>query len=90
MASSVQPVMEVAAPVSNSGSGFAPNVLPAALWLGAGLAAFLIQARTLPRRAHHFARPVQMLGKMGLTQPRGAGAGLVVRCSDPLGLEGSG
>lgn len=66
MASSVQPVMEVAAPVSNSGSGFAPNVLPAALWLGAGLAAFLIHARTLPRRAHQFARPVQMLGKMGL------------------------
>jgi putative membrane protein len=66
MASSVHPVMEVAAPVSNSGSGFAPNVLPAALWLGAGLAAFLIQARTLPRRAHHFVRPVQMLGKMGL------------------------
>lgn len=66
MASSVQPVMEVVAPVSNSGSGFAPNVFPAALWLGAGLAAFLIQARALPRRAHAFARPVQMLGKMGL------------------------
>jgi putative membrane protein len=66
MASSVQPVMEVAAPVPNSGSGFAPNILPAALWLGAGLAAFLIQARTLPRRAHQFARPVQLLGKIGL------------------------
>jgi putative membrane protein len=66
MASSVQPVMELSAPVSNSGSGFAPNILPAALWLGAGIAAFLIHVRTLPRRAQHFSRPAQLLGKMGL------------------------
>lgn len=80
MASSVQPVMELSAPVSNSGSGFAPNILPAALWLGAGIAAFLIHVRTLPRRAQHFSRPTQFLGKMALP------AGVVILQSLLLGL----
>ncbi len=80
MASSVEPVIELSAPVSNNGSGFAPNILPAALWLGAGIAAFLIHVRTLPRRAQHFSRPTQMLGKMALP------AGVVVVQSLLLGL----
>ena len=39
MAHSVQPKVEVDADVPNQGSSFAPNVIPAALWLGAGIAA---------------------------------------------------
>ena len=66
LANSVKPVLEVEAPVSNSGSGFAPNVLPAALWLGAGIAAFLIHVRVLPRHAQFFSRPAQTLGKLAI------------------------
>jgi len=64
LANSVSPVVEVEAPVANSGSGFAPNVIPAALWLGAGIAAFLIHVRVLPRHAQFFSRPAQAMGKM--------------------------
>ena len=64
LANSVQPTLEVEAPVANSGSGFAANVIPAALWLGAGIAAFLINVRVLPRHAQFFYRPAQVLGKM--------------------------
>jgi putative membrane protein len=66
LANSVKPVLEVDAPVPNSGSGFAPNVLPAALWLGAGVAAFLIHVRVLPRHAQFFSRPAQAMGKMAI------------------------
>jgi putative membrane protein len=43
-----------------------PNVIPAALWLGAGIAAFLIHVRVLPRHAQFFSRPAQLLGKIAL------------------------
>ena len=66
LANSVQPLVEVDAAVQNSGSGFAPNVIPAALWLGAGIAAFLIHVRVLPRHAQFFSRPAQMLGKIAM------------------------
>jgi putative membrane protein len=66
LANSVQPMIEVDAAVQNSGSGFAPNVIPAALWLGAGIAAFLIHVRVLPRHAQFFSRPAQLLGKIAL------------------------
>ncbi len=66
LATSVQPVMEIDAAVQNNGSGFAPNVVPAALWLGAGIAAFLIHVRVLPRVAQNFSRPAQMVGKLML------------------------
>ena len=64
LANSVQPVIEIDAVVHNNGSGFAPNVVPGALWLGAGIAAFLIHVRVLPRKARGFSRPAQMLGKL--------------------------
>jgi putative membrane protein len=64
LANSVSPVVDVQAPVPNSGSGFAPNIIPAALWLGAGVAAFLIHVRVLPRAAHAFSSPAKLLGKM--------------------------
>ncbi len=64
LAHSVQPVMEVEAAVQNNGSGFAPNIIPGALWLGASLAVFLIQVRLLPRQALRFSSPVQVLGKI--------------------------
>lgn len=63
LASSVLPVVQISAPVQNSGSGFAANVIPGALWLGAGVAVFLMRARVLPRQARKFSRLAQTLGK---------------------------
>jgi putative membrane protein len=64
LATSVQPFVEIDAPVQNNGSGFAPNIIPGALWLGASLAAFLIHMRTLPRTAAHFSPWAKMTGKI--------------------------
>jgi putative membrane protein len=63
LANSVRPNVEMVAAVPNSGSAFASNIIPAALWLGAGIAAFLIHVRVLPRHAQMFLRPAQLLGK---------------------------
>jgi putative membrane protein len=66
LANSVAPVLEIDAPVENSGSGFASNVVPGALWLGAAVAAFLVHIRVLPRHAQFFSRPAQVVGKIFL------------------------
>lgn len=66
LANSVSPVVEVEAPVPNSGSGFAANIIPAALWLGAGVAAFLIHVRELPRQAINFSSPARLIGKIAI------------------------
>lgn len=64
LANSVQPLVEIEAAVQNNGSGFAPNIIPGALWLGAGIAAFLMHARVLPRQALNFSRLGQVGGKI--------------------------
>jgi putative membrane protein len=64
LANSVSPVVEIAAPVQNNGAGFAPNILSGAMWLGAGIAAFLIHVRVLPRQGLFFSRLSQVLGKL--------------------------
>jgi len=64
MAHSVQPEVEVDANVANQGSSFAPNIIPAALWLGAGIIAFLVHVRVLPNQSESFYRPAQFIGKM--------------------------
>ena len=66
LADSVQPVVEVAAPVPNNGSGFAPNFVPVALWLGAVMTAFLFHLRRLPESARGASRLSQITGKLVL------------------------
>jgi len=66
LAHSVQPVLELASTVANSGSAFAANVIPAALWLGAGIAAFFINLRVLPASARHYHPVARLLGKIAL------------------------
>jgi len=66
LANSVKPIIEVDAQVGNSGSGFAPNIIPGALWLGAGVAAFLIHIRVMPRHAKRFSRPGKYIGKISV------------------------
>ncbi|HSD36231.1 MAG TPA: YhgE/Pip domain-containing protein [Rhodocyclaceae bacterium] len=66
LARSVEPIVERVAPVENNGSGFAPNVIPAALWLGAGVVIFLLHVRALPLEAQAYSPPAQLLGKIVL------------------------
>ena len=64
MTHSVDTQVEVDADVPNQGSSFAPNVIPTALWLGAGIIAFLVHVRVLPSQAESFSRPAQFIGKI--------------------------
>jgi putative membrane protein len=66
LANSVRPVIELAAPVHNNGGGFAPNIIPGALWLGASLVAFLFHLRALPRGANLAGPWAKMGGKIFL------------------------
>ncbi|MEY4564011.1 MAG: hypothetical protein RLZZ618_3288 [Pseudomonadota bacterium] len=66
LADSVQPVMEVVAPVPNNGTGFTPNFVPVALWLGAVMTAFLFHIRRLPEAARGKSRLAQFLGKLAM------------------------
>jgi len=66
LADSVRPALEIDASVQNSGSGFAANVIPAALWLGAGIAAFLVNLRRLPNAARTFSPLARLFGKLAL------------------------
>lgn len=66
LATSVQPTLEIDASVQNSGSGFAANIIPAALWLGAGAAAFLVNLRLLPTAARRFSPLARLVGKLSL------------------------
>jgi putative membrane protein len=64
LAHSVSPQLEIEDAVANYGSGFAPNIIPLALWLGAGVAAFLIHVRLQPRLAKRFSRRALVSGKV--------------------------
>ena len=66
LAHSVETTVEVNAPVENHGSAFAPNILPGALWLGAGIVAFLIHVKVLPESAKDFSPVSQMIGKVSV------------------------
>ena len=66
LAHSVTPILEVDAQVANHGSGFAPNIIPVALWLGAGIAAFLVHLRLLPRFAQGFSPWARFAGKVAV------------------------
>lgn len=64
LADSVEPEIEVVAPVPNNGAGFAPNFLATSLWLGAVMSAFLVHLRRLPvGAAQNASAPARLLGK---------------------------
>jgi putative membrane protein len=66
LAVSVEPEIQIDAPVANNGTGFAPNFLPVALWLGAVMTAFIFHLRRLPEIAALQPRPSLLFGKFGL------------------------
>ncbi|MBU6272312.1 MAG: YhgE/Pip domain-containing protein [Betaproteobacteria bacterium] len=63
LAAPVEPQVQIDAPVSNEGTGFAPNFLPLALWLGAVMTGFIVNLRRLPRELESTHRPALLLGK---------------------------
>ena len=64
LADSVEPRLEIVAPVGSDGAGFAPNFVPMALWLGAVMAALLFNLRRLPDHAAALPRAAQVAGKL--------------------------
>nr|WP_315135899.1 YhgE/Pip family protein [uncultured Limnohabitans sp.] len=64
LADSVRPVVEMDAAVQNNGIGFIANVIPAALWLGASIAVFVVNLRSLPKQAKPYHPVAQWLGKL--------------------------
>jgi putative membrane protein len=66
LADSVEPAMEIVAPVPNNGAGFAPNFLATSLWLGAVMSAFLFHLRRLPESAASASAPARLAGKLGI------------------------
>lgn len=66
LSESVQPVVDVAAPVANQGSGFAPNFIPLSLWVGATFCTFLFAYRSLPRVLSAEPTLALVLGKLAV------------------------
>ncbi|MFM8929912.1 MAG: YhgE/Pip domain-containing protein [Betaproteobacteria bacterium] len=66
LAATVEPRLEIDAPVPNNGMGFLPNFIPVALWLGAVMTAFVFHLRRIPVRLQGCSRVSLLLGKMGV------------------------
>lgn len=66
LALSVQPVVEVVAPVPNQGSALTPNFVPLALWVGAVMVAFLVHLRRVPEPLARHPRLALAAGKLAL------------------------
>jgi len=64
LANSVQPVLEVVAPVASEGAGFSPNLVPLALWMGAVMTAFLFNFRRLPAELMAAPRMATVAGRL--------------------------
>jgi putative membrane protein len=63
LAESVEPALEVLAPVANNGSAFAPNMVAMALWLGAVMVVYVFAMQTLDPQHVGAPRLAQALGK---------------------------
>ena len=66
LADSVRPRFEMEASVGKYGMGFMAHVLPAAIWLGAGIAVFFVNLRSQPVHAKLFRPAAQLIGKLAL------------------------
>ena len=66
LADSVEPQLEVLAPVANNGSAFAPNMVAMALWLGAVMTAYIFNMGTLLDEFSNAPRFAKVLGKFAV------------------------
>ena len=78
LADSVEPKLEMVAPVPNNGAGFAPNFLATSLWLGAVMTAFIFHLRRLPLAAASASSPAKLIGKLGILGSMVASQALVI------------
>jgi putative membrane protein len=63
LADSVEPALDVLAPVANNGSAFAPNMVAMALWLGAVMSAYIFNMGVLLDAHARAPRLAKVLGK---------------------------
>ena len=66
LASSVEPEVEIVAPVANQGSALVPNFVPLALWVGAVMVCFLVHLRRVPEPVAAHPRLALAAGKLVL------------------------
>jgi putative membrane protein len=66
LAESVEPDLEVLAPVANNGSAFAPNMIAMALWLGAVMTTYLFNMQLMLTEHASASTASHLLGKMAL------------------------
>jgi putative membrane protein len=66
LADSVEPVLEVLAPVPNNGSAFAPNMIAMALWLGAVMSVYLFNMHRLSEEHANAPDLAKSLGRYGV------------------------
>jgi putative membrane protein len=66
LADSVEPELDIVAPVPNNGAGYAPNFIATSLWLGAVMTAFLFHLRRLPAQTESASSGARLLGKLGV------------------------
>ncbi len=66
LALSVEPAVQVVAPVPNNGTALTPNFVPLALWVGAVMTAFLVHFRRLVQPLVDLPRTAQVAGKLAL------------------------
>jgi len=66
LADSVEPELDIVAPVPNNGAGYAPNFIATSLWLGAVMTAFLFHLRRLPAQTQSASSGARLLGKLGV------------------------
>jgi putative membrane protein len=78
LAHSVQPVLEVVAPVASEGAGFSPNFVPLALWMGAVMTAFLFHFGRLPEQLMAAPRAATVAGRLVVPALVAAGQSLVM------------
>jgi putative membrane protein len=66
LADSVEPAIEVLAPVANNGSAFVPNMVAMALWLGAVMIVYVFAMQTVVQEQSGAPRLARALGKFML------------------------
>ena len=66
LADSVQPELDILAPVANNGSAFAPNMVAMALWLGAVMTTYLFNMQLLLASHAGASSLARTLGKLAL------------------------
>ncbi len=66
LAASVEPVLDVIAPVPNNGTALTPNFVPLALWVGAVMTAFLMHWRRLAEPVAALPHSAQLAGKLAV------------------------